>query len=163
MFFVNVIRCSTLRLWVGYFTYFKFTPVFLYWIFWFNLHLCSFIEWIFFSSVKEINTLVSKGMTNIYWKVTIEKKWRTQNFDFQSLKSRQDSFCGAPAHAYIIEMLQLKNERSRSKTVCAFSVILILKGIRTFWSQRDRLENGKFHTRFLRDETCGSAHIRISN
>ena len=26
-------------------------------------------------------------MTNIYWKLTIEKKWRAQNFDFLSFKS----------------------------------------------------------------------------
>ena len=36
---------------------------------------------------KEINTLLSKGMSNIYLKVTVEKKWRTQSFDFLSLKS----------------------------------------------------------------------------
>ena len=48
----------------------------------------------FFSSIKEINRLlneinrlISKGMSNIYLKVTIEKKWRTQNFNFLSLKS----------------------------------------------------------------------------
>ena len=47
----------------------------------------------FFSSIKEMNGLLteinrlSKGMSNIYLKVTIEKKWRTQNFDFQSLKN----------------------------------------------------------------------------
>ena len=40
----------------------------------------------FFSSVKEINRLISKGKSNIYLKVTIEKNWRSQNFDFQSLK-----------------------------------------------------------------------------
>ena len=28
----------------------------------------------FFSSIKEINSLISKGMWNIYLKVTIEKK-----------------------------------------------------------------------------------------
>ena len=47
----------------------------------------------FFSSIKEMNGLLteinrlSKGMSNIYLKVTIEKKWRTQKFDFQSLKN----------------------------------------------------------------------------
>ena len=39
-----------------------------------------------FSSIKEIkraiDKLLNKGMINIYLKVTIEKKWRTQNFDF---------------------------------------------------------------------------------
>ena len=48
----------------------------------------------FFNSIKEIdglrkeiNRLLSKGMPNIYLKVASEKKWRTQNFDFKSLKS----------------------------------------------------------------------------
>ena len=40
-----------------------------------------------FSSAKERNRLLSKGMLNIHLKVIIEKKWRTQNFDFLSLKS----------------------------------------------------------------------------
>ena len=45
-------------------------------------------------------------------------------------------FWGAPTHTDIIEfsnfLLQLKNERSGSKSVCGFSVILILKGVMTF-------------------------------
>ena len=48
----------------------------------------------FFNSIKEINRLrkeinrlLSKGMSNIYLKVTIEKNWRSQNFDFLSLKN----------------------------------------------------------------------------
>ena len=48
----------------------------------------------FFNSVKEINRLrkginrlLSKGISNIYLKFTIEKKWGTQIFDFRSLKS----------------------------------------------------------------------------
>ena len=36
---------------------------------------------------KEINNLLSKGMSNIYLKVNIEKNWRTQNFGFKRLKS----------------------------------------------------------------------------
>ena len=36
---------------------------------------------------KKKNRLLSKGMSNIYLKVTIEKKWRTQNFDFLGSKS----------------------------------------------------------------------------
>ena len=42
-------------------------------------------------------------------------------------------FGGAPTHGDIIEflkfLLQLKNQRSGSKTLCGFSIILILKGI----------------------------------
>ena len=33
---------------------------------------------------KEINRLLSKGMLNIYLKVTIVKNWHSQNFDFLS-------------------------------------------------------------------------------
>ena len=58
-------------------------------------------------------------MSNIYLKVTL-----------------QVSFWGAPTHADIIEfsnlLLQLKNQRSGSKTMCGFTIILILKGIMTF-------------------------------
>ena len=35
---------------------------------------------------KEISRLLSERMSNIYSKVTIEKNWRSQNFDFVSLK-----------------------------------------------------------------------------
>ena len=34
-----------------------------------------------------MNWLINKGMSNIYLKVTIEKNWRFQNFDFLSLKN----------------------------------------------------------------------------
>ena len=40
-----------------------------------------------FSSIKEINKLISKWMSNIHLKVTIAKNWLSQNFDFLSLKS----------------------------------------------------------------------------
>ena len=39
-----------------------------------NLHVCPFIwffKWMFFSSVKEISRLISKGMLSIYLKVKI--------------------------------------------------------------------------------------------
>ena len=39
-----------------------------------------------FSSIKGVNKLISKGMTNIYLKVTVEKIWLSQNFDLLSLK-----------------------------------------------------------------------------
>ena len=63
LIFANVIRCSRLR----------FTPVFFYLTFLMDV----------FNSVKGINRTVSKGMSNIYSKVTIEK---TENVDFLSLK-----------------------------------------------------------------------------
>ena len=71
-------------------------------------------------------------MSNVYLKVTVEKKWNTQNFDFLSLKSSSPG----QTHTDIIEfsdfLLQLKNQRSGSKTLWAFSIILILKGIMKF-------------------------------
>ena len=48
----------------------------------------------FFNSIKEINRLkkeinrlLSKGISNIYLKVTIKKNRRSQNFDLLSLKN----------------------------------------------------------------------------
>ena len=48
----------------------------------------------FFNSIKEtnrlrkeINMLLSKGMSKIYLKVTTAKNWPIQNMDFKSLKS----------------------------------------------------------------------------
>ena len=81
--FANVIRCCRLR----------FEQVILSIL---NLHLCSFtwcFYWIFFSSIKGINRLISKGMSNIYLKVTIEKNWRSQNnfLSSKNLSSGQSS------------------------------------------------------------------------
>ena len=75
-FFANIIRGSRRQLWVGYFIYFKFTPVLFYLMFLLDL----------FCSIKGINQ-------NIYFKVTIEKNWHSQNFDF----------LGAPTHRDIIK------------------------------------------------------------
>ena len=43
----------------------------------------------FFSPIKETNRggVSSKGISNIYLKVTTEENWRSQNFNFFSLKS----------------------------------------------------------------------------
>ena len=74
-------------------------------------------------------------MSNIYLEVTIEtfSKLRFSGIK-KKLSSRQ--FWGAPTHADIIEfsnfLLQLINQTSRSKSVCGFSVVLILKGVMMF-------------------------------
>ena len=74
LIFGNLIRCSALRLWMGCFIYFKFTPVF------FSMDVFSSVKEIN-NSLKEINSrLLSKGMLNINLKVAIEKKWLTQSF-----------------------------------------------------------------------------------
>ena len=41
----------------------------------------------FFNSIKGINRLIIKGMSNIYLKITTEKNWRSQNFDFLCLEN----------------------------------------------------------------------------
>ena len=84
-------------------------------------------------SRKEMNRLSSKGMSNIYLKPTIEKNWRSQTFDFISLKiSYQVTFWGDPTHPDITEfyniLLQLKNR----KTI----MWCIVPGI---WSAIDRI------------------------
>ena len=66
----------------------------------------------FFNSILEINRLrkernrlLSKEMSNIYLKVTIEEKnGRSQNFDFLGLKNwSSGQFLGSPTHEDIIE------------------------------------------------------------
>ena len=58
----------------------------------------------FLSWIKEINRLISKGMSNIYLKVTIEKNGRSQNLDFLSLKNLSPGkFWSPPTHADITE------------------------------------------------------------
>ena len=54
---------------------------------------------------KKINRLLSKGISSIYLKVTIEEKnWRSQNLDFLDLKNLSTGqFWGAPALEDIIE------------------------------------------------------------
>ena len=76
-------------------------------------------------------------MANNYLKVTTEKSWRSQNFDFLSLKnSSPDQFFESSNSRSVIEFLnlflQLKSERFGSKTVCGFSINSILKGLMTF-------------------------------
>ena len=41
----------------------------------------------FLGSIKGTNKLISKAMSNIYLRATIEKNWHFENFDFQSLKT----------------------------------------------------------------------------
>ena len=78
----------------------------------FYLYLCSFngyFQWIFFSSIKEINRLLSNGMSNIYLEVLIEKKRRTKNIDFLSLKSSLPS--QLTQSQFSTFLLQLRNQR----------------------------------------------------
>ena len=86
----------------------------------------------FFSSIKEINKLISKGMSNIYLKVTFSKlrfskfKKFVSRLVFGQLQLTQISL------NFKTSCCNLKI-RSGSKTVCGFSIIfVILKGIMTF-------------------------------
>ena len=64
------------------------------------------------------------------FKVTIEKKWHAQIFDFLSLKSSPPGqfLASFNSRRYLIEFwnfwLQLKKQRSASKTVYDFSIAL---------------------------------------
>ena len=42
----------------------------------------------FFGSIKGINRLISKEISNIYIKVTIQKNWRSQSFDYLKFFSK---------------------------------------------------------------------------
>ena len=70
----------------------------------------------FFNSVKEINRLLSKGMSNIYLKVTIEKNRGSQNFDFSILfdTSKFQNFVTRS----VFEELQLTQITLNFKTSC---------------------------------------------
>ena len=90
----------------------------------------------FFNSVKEINRLrkeinrlLSKEVSNIYSKVTIEEKnWRSQNFNFQGLKNCHHVSFGelqvTNIHEYMIAfenfLLQLKIRSWKQNCVCLF-------------------------------------------
>ena len=63
--FAIAIRYYRLQLWVSYFIYFKITLVFFHWMFFNSIKVTNRLR-------KEINRLLSKGMSNIYLKVTIE-------------------------------------------------------------------------------------------
>ena len=83
-----------------------------------------------FNSIKEINRLLSKEMSNIYLKVIFKEK--------NSLKIKNlspSTFWWTPIQNDIFEfwifLLQLKNHRFGSRTVCGFSIVLVLKGIIT--------------------------------
>ena len=80
-----------------------------------TLHLCSFsgfFLWIILNSIKEINRsrkeingLLSKGISNIYLKVTIEKKWRTQNFEKSSSQGQNLGSSNSRRYHWIFKLL----------------------------------------------------------
>ena len=75
------------------------------------------INWL----LKERNRLLSKGISNIYLKITIEKKRRTQNFDSLSLKSSSSGqFLGRPNSHDIIEFKKFLLQLLGAKLSVAF-------------------------------------------
>ena len=111
----------------------------------------------FLSVIKEINRLISKQMPNISLKVTTEKNWHCQNFNFLSLNYLSlGQFLQSPnsrryhwnlKHPVLTE----NNQRSGSKTV-VFSIISILKGI-MFSSQRVHAFCLNKNINFIKNET----------
>ena len=95
--------------------------------------------------LKEVNRLLSKGMSSIYYfKLLLRKNDLLQYFNILSWKRLPpNQVLGAPTHTDIIEfskfLLQLKNRRSGIKTVRSFSLIFILKGIMRLQAQRIRV------------------------
>ena len=84
----------------------------------------------FFSSIKGTNRLISKEMSNTYLKVTIEKNWASETFRFLNLKNMfLGQFLGRSNSLKLwTSWWKPKTQRSGSKTVCDFSITLILKG-----------------------------------
>ena len=52
---------------------------------------------------KQINRLLSKGMSIIYLRVTIGRNWHSSIFLVQTLNLSPGQVLGAPTHADIIE------------------------------------------------------------
>ena len=106
-----------------YFMHFKLTPVFFYLI--------------FFISFKAINRLISKWISNIYLKVTNEKKWRSQNFHFLNLKDFSPGQLlrglNSQRHHWILKLLVALKIRGLGARLCVtFLLFFILKGIMAF-------------------------------
>ena len=78
-------------------------------------------------------------MSNIYLKVTIEKDWRSQNFDFLSLKiCSQVSFWGAPTHPDIESkspsfLLKANINFNKNETESKWKIPRTVLARRTLW------------------------------
>ena len=82
---------------------------------------------VFLSSIKEINRLISKRMSNIYLKVTTEKNWRFQNLG--SKNSSPGDFLGTSNSSrynwilqIVVAFLKSENwEQKRDWLFCCFN------------------------------------------
>ena len=80
--------------------------------------------YVLLTSIKEIDNLISKVISNIRLKFTIEKNRRCQDFYISNF-SVSGSVYGKPE----LPQISLKNQRCESKGVCGFPIILILRQI----------------------------------
>ena len=135
----------------------------------------------FFKDIrKEINKLLGKGMLNIYLKVTIEKKGRTQTFDFLTLKSLStgqflESSNSRTYHRIFKLLVAILNsevcepncvwlfcyfcfERNYDVLKSRSPCFLLNKMISLIKMRRNR----KFYTQLKRDKPCALARIRIA-
>ena len=118
-----------------------YTEIFKFALVYLQIYICVLLIYflcMFFSSVKEIKRLISKGISSIYSKITIEKNW------LQSLKKfSPGQVLGSSNSVSIIEFwhffLQLKNQRSGSKSLRGFSVNLVLKWTVKVWIKESTL------------------------
>ena len=69
----------------------------------------------FFSSMKGINRLISKGMSDIYLKVTVKKSWLSQNFNFVNLKELSPGQFLGSSNSYRYWVLKLLVATSKSE------------------------------------------------
>ena len=113
----------------------------------------------FFKSNKFSNYDLSLNAKNYVVTIPLRIHWmyRPKIFSFLSWKGRlQFSFLGAPTHSDIIEfsnfLLQIKNQRSGSKTVrVAFLIFL-------FWKEFLLSKNIKFNKNEMKPKMENSAH-----
>ena len=89
----------------------------------------------FFNLIKEINRLLSKAMSNIYLKVTIDTFSELWFSGFKKFVTRSLlGISNSRTYHWILKLIALRkpiNQTSESKAVGGFS-ILILKGVMTF-------------------------------
>ena len=72
---------------------------------------------------NEANRLLSKGVSNIYLKVTIEKNWCSQNFDFLNLIFLPGQLSGSPnsrRYHWILKLLVVTQKSETWKQNCVW-------------------------------------------
>ena len=126
-----------------------------------------------FSSIKEINSLLSKGMSSIYLKVaklTFSKLWYSK---FKKFISRPVFWeLQLTKYHWVLKVVATKKSETWEQNCVAFLVFLFLKELWRFkvkqsilfveqkykllWKQ-DQIKNGKSHTHLQRDEPCALA------